>query len=77
MSSATKEPLRMALTALSVEAARVVGAAFIHALSPFMPERKRLIQQRLFHVPVTLLCADGEFEIFARYGVPVLHEQSR
>lgn len=65
----------MVLTTLAVEAARVVGAAFVHALSPFKPERKRLFQQRLFHVPVTLLCADGEFEVFARYGVPVLHEQ--
>ena len=73
MSCTTSKPLRMALTALLVEAAGVVGAALVYALYPFLANAKRLVEQRLFDVPpITLFCADGEFEVFARYRVPVL-----
>jgi hypothetical protein len=62
----------MPLGALLVQTARVVGTTFIHACSPFVIECRRIIEQPLFHVPVTLFCTDGELEVFARYRVPVL-----
>ena len=30
------------------------------------------LEQCLLHIPIVLLCADRELEIFARYAVPVL-----
>lgn len=62
----------MPLVALLVQAARVLGIALIHARSQVMTEWRRFIEQRLFDIPVTLFCADGELEVLASNGVPVL-----
>lgn len=63
----------MALTTLLVKAARIVGAALVDALSPFQAEAMRLVEQRLFDVPIALFGTHREFEVFARDRVPVLH----
>jgi hypothetical protein len=40
-----------------------------------MVEGRRVVKQGFFHVPIALLCAYGEFEVFTRYRVPVLFVQ--
>jgi hypothetical protein len=57
----------MPLAALLVQTARIFGAALIHTWSPFLTEWRRVVEQGLFDVPITLFCADGELEVFARY----------
>lgn len=63
----------MGLTTLLVKAARIVGAALVDALSSFKAGGMRLVEQRLFDVPIALFGTNREFEVFARYRVPVLH----
>lgn len=58
----------MPLPTLLVQTARVLGAVIVHA-RPAILDR---VEQIFLYIPVVLLCADRELEVFARYGIPVL-----
>ena len=70
--TAANKALGMPLAALLVQTACIFRAAFVHARSAVMAECRWVVKQGVFHIPIVLLCADGEFEVFFRYRIPVL-----